>query len=629
MFKRLAYSLLLVLMFGWGLSGCSDNQIDNPYEKTLGQLVVEPGFNWATSTEYKLIIQKPESGVIRVESDDLQILYHKGFYTGLEEGYPVMVSVPSSIHSLMVNGQAVELRSSIIVVNLKGSGLKAGTTVGSHSSTLISFWSMNENSGVTAHDGQGTNNGTLTGGTAWVGGIKGSAVYFDGVNDYITIPNSASLSPEKAVTLTAWVKADDYRSAKIVQKGDWDGYALYVDLWRGWKGSIYLADRTNHDVAWNADRPLLNTWYHLAMTYDGSVLRYYVNGVEKGSNSVAGQLFKNSRSFTIGSDNGAQKFFKGAVDEVYLYGSVLSPEEIVAHYRESQVDDLDGDGVPDADDDFPDDGNRAFLNYFPANGFGSLAFEDLWPGKGDYDFNDLVVDYRFTQITNALNQVVEITGDFTVRAIGASFDNGLGFQFGSEKINQKDIVVTGSRLSSDTYFRLNDTGLESGQAHPTVIVFDNARDVLKWQGGFGVNVDPDATRVAPETVSIRIEFKTREYYSDDIRLTAFNPFLVVKQNRGREIHLADMPPTSLANQDLFGTSQDDSDPGAGRYYKTDGNLPLAINIASSFNYPVEKAEITSAHLKFFEWAASSGKDYPDWYLDLNGYRNTSKIYPGN
>jgi len=53
--------------------------------------------------------------------------------------------------------------------------------------------------------------------------------------------------------------------------------------------------------------------------------------------------------------------------------------------------DSDGDGIQDADDDFPNDPARAFINFFPAAGYGSLAFEDLWPGKGDYDFNDLVV----------------------------------------------------------------------------------------------------------------------------------------------------------------------------------------------------------------------------------------------
>merc|ERR1711991_317750 len=53
--------------------------------------------------------------------------------------------------------------------------------------------------------------------------------------------------------------------------------------------------------------------------------------------------------------------------------------------------DVDGDGISNAEDDFPDDADRSFNNFFPASGYGTLAFEDLWPARGDYDFNVLVV----------------------------------------------------------------------------------------------------------------------------------------------------------------------------------------------------------------------------------------------
>ncbi|WP_295461384.1 LruC domain-containing protein, partial [uncultured Thiodictyon sp.] len=57
--------------------------------------------------------------------------------------------------------------------------------------------------------------------------------------------------------------------------------------------------------------------------------------------------------------------------------------------------DSDGDGIPDALDAFPQDPTRAARRFYPsATGFGSLAFEDLWPKKGDFDMNDLVVAYR-------------------------------------------------------------------------------------------------------------------------------------------------------------------------------------------------------------------------------------------
>ncbi len=78
--------------------------------------------------------------------------------------------------------------------------------------------------------------------------------------------------------------------------------------------------------------------------------------------------------------------------------------------------DTDGDGISDANDDYPNDGTRAFDSYFPASGTATLAFEDLWPSQGDYDFNDLVVDYSFQTVTDASDYVVELFASFTVRA---------------------------------------------------------------------------------------------------------------------------------------------------------------------------------------------------------------------
>ena len=91
--------------------------------------------------------------------------------------------------------------------------------------------------------------------------------------------------------------------------------------------------------------------------------------------------------------------------------------------------DQDLDGVPDNSDDYPTDPTKAFNNYTPSkSGYSSLAYEDLWPGKGDYDFNDMVITYRFNEITNAQNQVVEIDATLIPEAIGASYHSAFAFQ---------------------------------------------------------------------------------------------------------------------------------------------------------------------------------------------------------
>lgn len=259
---------------------------------------------------------------------------------------------------------------------------------------------------------------------------------------------------------------------------------------------------------------------------------------------------------------------------------------------------------------------------------GTLAFEDLWPGKGDYDFNDLVLDYNFKTTSDQDNYVVKVEASFIIKAFGAGLENGFGFQLPST-INQADITVSGYSLN-ESYITLNSNGTEDGQSLPTIIVFDNAYKEMLHPGiGIGVNTDPNAPYVSPKTINILITFPAETYKINDLNIANFNPFLIANLTRGHEVHLPDYAPTDLMDTSLFATFDDDSNPGSNKYFKTSSNLPWAINIFESFDYPIEKRVINSAFLHFIEWAESGGSLYDDWYKDKPGYRNTSNIYKDN
>ena len=286
--------------------------------------------------------------------------------------------------------------------------------------------------------------------------------------------------------------------------------------------------------------------------------------------------------------------------------------------------DSDNDGVKDQFDDYPNDPDRAFNSYYPS-GKGTLAFEDLWPSKGDFDFNDLVVDYQFKTVTNADNYLVEVFSEFTVRATGAGFHNGFGFQLPNNNIAANHITVTGNSLLKN-YVSVNNNGLENNQNLPTIIVFDDSYDVLPHSGsGLGVNTDPNAGFTAPANITVKLSFNQNTYTSADLDLVNFNPFLIVNGNRGREVHLPDYQPTNLANPAFFGTEDDNTNPGS-TTYKTSTNLPWAINIPEEFDYPIEKVEILDGYNYFDDWSQSGGQTYTDWYKNLPGYRNTPNIY---
>lgn len=269
---------------------------------------------------------------------------------------------------------------------------------------------------------------------------------------------------------------------------------------------------------------------------------------------------------------------------------------------ENQVPDVDtdGDGIIDFYDEYPDDGDRAYDTYTPSiYGWGSYAFEDLWPNEGDYDFNDLVLNYRFTHVFNSDDEIVETKLNFNVKNVGGSYRNGFGIELDmDESLIQS---VTGTNITQGVV-TLNGKGLEAGQAKPVVILFDDA-----W-------ANTSANGEMELVISYNSPIAEGEFGS-------MNPFIFINGDRGREVHLSDFPPTSLANTDFFGTQDDDSDPGSGRYYKNASNLPWAIDIIHDFVYLQEKVPIILGYNKFADWAESGGVDYPDWYKDQDGYRN--------
>jgi LruC domain-containing protein len=295
--------------------------------------------------------------------------------------------------------------------------------------------------------------------------------------------------------------------------------------------------------------------------------------------------------------------------------------------------DADNDGVADADDQYPNDQYKAFNNNYPAASFGTLMYEDLWPGKGDYDFNDLVVDYKFNTITNADNNIVEIRFTFVTRAIGGSLHNGFAFQL--DGISQEKITsVTGSKASGAPWISLNSNGTEAGQTtSANILVFDDAYKLLPTQAGFSfVNVYPGSPNSGTDTTTILVKFLsdgvapsggTLNYSAFNTGL--FNPYLIVGQDRGKEIHLADRIPTSKMNLTYFGQYQDRTNPSSGKYFKTADNLPWAINVDSSIPFATEKTDISEAHLKFIDWATSGGTSSTNWFLNQDGNRNNTKL----
>ena len=292
------------------------------------------------------------------------------------------------------------------------------------------------------------------------------------------------------------------------------------------------------------------------------------------------------------------------------------------------VADQDGDGVPDVLDEFPTNPDQAFTSYYPNKGtFATLIFNDLWPAENEKDgsMNDFVVDFQYKIITNSKNQVVDIYGTFLPRAEGAAVDNAFAVAL---PVSPSDIQnVDGTKIYgpvAKNILNLTPQGYEAGHLNNTV--FSVVNSVYNYYNAhYSINVWPMDTYYLSSAINIHVQFANPIPSSQLI--PPYNPFLIHDSNRKYEVHLIDHPPTELLDIKLLGTVDDRSAANKGLYYRTMNNLPWAIEIPVSFDYPTAKTNIFNAYLKFSEWAQSGGTKSKDWYLNKPGYRNSTKIYP--
>ena len=279
--------------------------------------------------------------------------------------------------------------------------------------------------------------------------------------------------------------------------------------------------------------------------------------------------------------------------------------------RESDFEgeDSDGDGIVDGYDDYPDDPDKAFDQYTPGeNGFGTFAFEDLYPMKGDYDFNDIMVQYRHNFVANGQNKVVKVYSTFVVKSVRSDLPCGFAYQL---PIHADSIAsVTGAKVLTDVV-TLDAKGLESGidPSVPVMIVFDNHFGLVKGNGEIRKSDEfiIETTFVSPvEMTSFPVE--------------DFNPFIFINKDRTNELHLANGTPTAKYNQSLRTAGED-----VGNYKTVDGH-PWGLHIPHKFHPPKESIDITNAYVNFREFVETAGVSRKNWYTDDSGNRQTSLMY---
>ena len=223
-------------------------------------------------------------------------------------------------------------------------------TTGAFVSGLVAAYSFNEGAGTTAADSSGTGNtGTIVNAVWTTSGKYGNALVFNGKNALVTIQDAASLHLTTGMTLEAWVnpfaippanciptstcywmdvihKDSDryYIEASSNQNGEPEAGGIFVRPWT----FLHFRTRSGKHVVFGPSALPLNTWTHLAFTYDSAMIRFYVNGVLVASSPETFSITTSTNPLCIGGDPTQGQFFNGIIDEVRVYNVALTAAQI-------------------------------------------------------------------------------------------------------------------------------------------------------------------------------------------------------------------------------------------------------------------------------------------------------------
>ncbi len=191
------------------------------------------------------------------------------------------------------------------------------------SSGLVAYYALNGNANDSSGHGY---NGTATGGYLYVTGVNGQGIDFDGASGYVNITNASNWpAGAEPRSMTAWLMTREVGT----------GARFAVSYGTGSPGQamfLGMIDSTLYGGGYNDDITVqnffaANEWYHTGLTYDGTTARLYANGLEVGSAEKSWNLVLNRAHIGL-QVNDLSEFWDGAVDDVYIYGRVLSPEEV-------------------------------------------------------------------------------------------------------------------------------------------------------------------------------------------------------------------------------------------------------------------------------------------------------------
>ena len=194
---------------------------------------------------------------------------------------------------------------------------------------LVGHWPLDDARGTIATDASNNgHDGTLTGGISFtsnaINGAVENALDFSGVNDFVSLPNIDG-TIDNQFTLSAWINPDDVNSGYqgIAGTDSAKGFMAFVN-----KGSLAFALRTDDGRKLISHGTIVaNRWQHVAVSYNGRSMTWFINGNEVGSEAHTGQVSDGAIGY-IGWSGYGEEYFEGGIDDVQLFDNALTEQQI-------------------------------------------------------------------------------------------------------------------------------------------------------------------------------------------------------------------------------------------------------------------------------------------------------------
>ena len=266
----------------------------------------------------------------------------------------------------------------ITVSSPTGGGGTAGST--SVKPGLVAAYGFEEPSGTQAIDASGyANHGTISNVTRVTMTQFGNVLKFNGSSpSWVTINDSASLDLTSGMTVEAWVyptAINGWRTVAMKEQTGSASYWLYANDDSNRPSNVINVGGSVKQLSAGTQQLPINSWTHLAATYDGATQKLYVNGAPAGSRTQTGAIALSNGAFRIGGNSvWGGEYFTGYIDEVRVYNRALTQTEVASDSKLAVV------GLVVSTS--PDRSNSVPLNGAPVSGNIYVSYKLISPTVG-------------------------------------------------------------------------------------------------------------------------------------------------------------------------------------------------------------------------------------------------------